>query len=131
MYINEKTANMDNTCLVKHIGERVDAKLIKIRWNNKLGMSEAIFETTIDGTASYVVDVINKEKREIYLHMCHAKPKTLEASTDRTNGSFQCSLSACFGYTSLVYEIRAVLVPYKDIYGIIGVYIAETYERKK
>lgn len=131
MYINERTANMYNNAIANHIGERIDGRLVKIRWNNKLGMSEAIYEAMVDKKLVYIVDTVTKDKRDMYLHMCHATPKTLQAAMDRTNGSFQLSLASCFGYVSPVWEIRAIIIPYKEIFGITGVNIAETYENKR
>ena len=131
MHITNSLANMGNACLAKYINKRIEAKLTKIRWNNKFGLSEAIYEINADDYTLYAVDVVTKEKRKLYLEMCHGKPKTISMANDRTSTSYQCSLAACFGCVNPICDIIASIEPYRDTFGLVSFRVVEYYSRKK
>lgn len=117
----------NNICLMDRIGQPVDAKAVKVRWNNKEKCSEVIFE--IDNGANYVSDLVTQEKRMAYLKMMHARAKTVETAMDRPNETFQLSLAACFGCVSPLYEIHAVLKPYHIGSNSVGVEVVMSFDK--
>ena len=128
-YIPQSMANANNFSLEQYVGSKLEGKLVKIRWNNRLRVTEAIFEIERDGKKLYAVDTVSKEKRLAYLGMCHGRRKTIEMAMERSNISFQCSLSACFGMVVLYYELRAIIQPYNKEYGGIGIDIVANYDK--
>lgn len=130
-YISTRLANINNISLSDCVGQELDAKVVKVRWNKDLQVSEVIYEIDFGGYLAYAVDVVTQEKRRMYLDMFHASKKTIEAAMDRTNSSLQFSLSACFGYVSPYYDLRAKIKPFNKEYGTVGIEVLMPYELKR
>lgn len=124
--MNNSLVNTNAANLSAYIGRQLNAKIIKIRWNNKDQATEAIFEINNENIQTYAVDVITPEKRLQYLKMCHAKPETLVKAMSRTENSYYCSLSACFGRVAHTHIITAKVRPYNGEYGVVGIDVRST-----
>lgn len=127
-YISNRLANHNNLVLHDSIGQELDAKIVKVRWNSELRHPEVIYEINLGSQVAYAVDVVTEEKRKMYLQMFHAKAKTMETSLSRPNETFQLSLAACFGCIRPLFEVRAVIQPNHVGPGIIGVKVMSSYE---
>jgi hypothetical protein len=128
-YIPYSIANANNFSLEQYVGVKLEGRLAKIRWNSKTRTTEAIFEIEQDGKTLYAVDTVTKDKRIMYLGICHGRRNTIEMAMQRSNMSYQCSLSACFGCIVMFYELRAIIQPYNKEYGGIGIDIVSNYDK--
>lgn len=121
------STSKNNMYLINRIGYPVDAKVVKVRWNNKERCSEIIYE--VDNGEAYVVDTVTQKKRLTYLKMLHARASTIETAMERPNSTFQLSLASCFGNISKFYEIHAVLKPYHIGSNSVGVEVVMSFDK--
>ena len=120
----------NNECLNDYIGDVVDAKVVKVQWDNLNKCPTIIYEFESDNT-ELVVDRVTDGKRYMYLRMFHAKNNTIDTAMHRTNSTLQLSLAACFGYVAKYYDIHALLRPYRIDHMTIGVEVVKQYERRR
>ena len=125
--MNNYSTSKNNMYLINRIGYPVDAKVVKVRWNNKERCSEIIYE--VDNGAAYIVDTVTQKKRITYLKMLHARPITIETAMKRPNSTFQLSLASCFGCISKLYEIHAVLNPHRIGNNSVGVEVVMSFDK--